>query len=153
LNRHGESFLEAAHLFGLAIEEDCRNVVVDDVDGDGRMDVIVISVKETPQIQFTLHVFHNEMQNVGNWIEFQFDPGRGKSTSIGAKLSLDMGDYKTVRQLVAGDSYRSQSPLSIHVGLGQKDRVELVTITWLDGATEKLVHPAINQRHRVKRPQ
>src|SRR5207302_1871262 len=38
LNRGGTSFLEIGYLMGLGLEQDCRNVMTDDLDGDGRMD-------------------------------------------------------------------------------------------------------------------
>jgi enediyne biosynthesis protein E4 len=151
LNQQANSFFEAAHLLGVAIEEDCRNVVVDDVDGDGQMDIVVISLKLKPEIRFTLHVFRNQLQNVGNWIEFSFDPGSGNATSIGAKILIDTGEYKTARQVVAGDSYRSQSPFNVHVGVGQRKSIQSATIVWSDGATNILKEPAINKRHKVER--
>jgi hypothetical protein len=48
LNVGGAKFLETAHLFGVALEEDCRNLVVTDVNGDGKEDIVVTSIKVRP---------------------------------------------------------------------------------------------------------
>ena len=56
LNQRGESFVEAGHLFGVGLQEDSRNVVADDLDGDGRVDLLVTGFEAWPQAQQTLRV-------------------------------------------------------------------------------------------------
>src|SRR5207247_10323288 len=41
LNQRGGSFLEIGHLMGVALETDSRDVVADDLDGDGRVDLLL----------------------------------------------------------------------------------------------------------------
>src|SRR5439155_16687413 len=54
LNQHGESFVEIGHLAGVALEQDSRNVVADDLDGDGRVDLLVTTDEVGSDVQHTL---------------------------------------------------------------------------------------------------
>jgi hypothetical protein len=149
LNQRGERFLELAHLFGVALQDDCRNVVVEDLDGDGRTDLIVTSVTVRPEIQFTLHVFRNELPNTGNWIGFRF---AGASAQPGARVTLDFGGRKAVRQLCIGSGYRTQDSSTVHFGLGTEQVVKSAMIRWPGGATLLMKEPEINRIHVVQTP-
>src|SRR5204862_4660637 len=54
LNQRRESFVEIGHLAGVALEQDSRNVVAEDLDGDGRVDLLVTTLEVWPQTKQTL---------------------------------------------------------------------------------------------------
>jgi hypothetical protein len=60
-NQQGASFVEAAHLLGVALEADSRNVVADDLDGDGRLDLLVMTSEVWPERRQTLRVYRNTL--------------------------------------------------------------------------------------------
>ncbi len=150
LNQQGKSFVEAGHLLGVALEEDCRNVVTDDLDGDGRMDLVVTTFEAWPEVKQTLRVFQNALSDAGNWIGFRFrEEGSGKSP-VGVRVTLRFPDHSVVGQIVAGDSYRSQHADTIHFGLGQTERVDTVEIRWNDGQKMTLHEPTVNRYHNIR---
>ncbi|MDW8308764.1 MAG: CRTAC1 family protein [Verrucomicrobiales bacterium] len=61
LNQEGRDFLEAAHLFDVALEADSRSVVTDDLDGDGWMDLLVTTSEVWPIAKQTLRVYKNAL--------------------------------------------------------------------------------------------
>src|SRR5439155_9538734 len=75
MNLSGKGFVEVGYLMGVAMEEDCRNVVADDLDGDGRADLIVTTFEGWPNPRQTLRILRNQMENVGNWIGFHLPEG------------------------------------------------------------------------------
>ncbi|MFO1500952.1 MAG: CRTAC1 family protein [Verrucomicrobiota bacterium] len=150
-NDHGKQFLEAGHLFGLALEEDSRNVVATDVDGDGRLDIIVTSYAPWPSRFQNLRVYENRLTGTGNWIDFRFDDSSGETLS-GLRITLSTSDGPRVGQIVFGDSYRSQHPSVIHFGLGIKERIDQAIIQWPSGRRTALERPAVNQHHLVSPP-
>jgi hypothetical protein len=148
INAGGRSFTEAAYLLGAGMELDSRNVVSDDLDGDGRLDLIVITYEVWPKGQQSLHLFRNQTASSGNWIGFLLrEEGRG-FTPVGARVTLFSETGSQTRVLVTGDSYRSQHANTAHFGLGPQSRVDRVEIQWPNGRRKTMVAPAINQYHR-----
>ena len=172
LNRSGESFTEIGHLAGVSLEQDSRNVVADDLDGDGRVDLLVTTLELWPQAKQTLKVYQNTLADGGHWIGFRFrerlpgtnapiapeNPltrpsgtlspsegeregvrGRGEGESpVGVRVTIHYGGRIAVRQIVTGDSHRSQHANTVHFGLGQAQNVDKTEIRWVNGDSVEL---------------
>ena len=151
-NRQGESFLEIGHLMGVALEADSRNVVADDLDGDGRLDLLVTTFEVWPKTRQTLHVFKNSLATEGNWIGFRFREQGGGRSPIGARVTIRHAGGAAMRQIVTGDSYRSQQANTLHFGLGKITSVDSAEIRWTNGQTTRLRQPAINAYVNVSYP-
>jgi len=149
LSRRGESFIEAGYLLGLALPEDSRCVVADDLDGDGRVDLLVTTFEAWPQAKQTLRVFKNTLAPTGNWIGFRLRDQGGGISPAGARVTLRMAGGTTVQQIVTGDSYRSQHANTVHFGLGNRSQVDSVEIASSTGRKRVLVRPPMNQYHSV----
>jgi hypothetical protein len=149
LNQRGESFLEIGHLAGVALEQDSRNVVADDLDGDGRVDLVVTTDEVWPDMQQTLRVYQNKLNGSGHWIGFRFrEQGEGKSP-VGVRVTLHYNGRTTTRQIVTGDSHRSQHSNTIHFGLGKVERVNAAEIKWPTGKSVTLSLPKVDRYHEI----
>ncbi len=154
LNLDGKSFLEAGHLMGMALEQDSRNVVVDDLDGDGQPDLIVTSFESWPDPKQTLRIYRNELRPRGSWIGFRFEDTEGEGSPVGVRIEIETPRGRAIRTLVTGDSYRSQSANTVHFGLGQStgNTVGTVRISWPGGPVVTLKEQAANRYHPIRRP-
>src|SRR5207247_8390748 len=102
-----------------------------------------------PRFRQTLQIFQNTLPDTGNWIGFQFrEEGNGVSP-VGARVTLHYPGGTMIRQLITGDSYRSQHPNTVHFGLGEISQVDRAEIRWVDGRVIQLDNPALNRYHRV----
>jgi len=150
LNENGKSFLEVGYLMGVALEQDSRNVVSDDLDADGRVDLVVTTWNNSPQPHDpTLVVFRNRCENGNNWIGLHLHENGPGTSPLGAKVTLTFAEGKQIRHLVTGDSHRSQHATTVHFGLGKATNVRSVEIRWPNGKTEQITNPTINRYHEV----
>jgi len=132
-NRGGRSFVEAAFLMGVSLTEDSRNVVTDDLDGDGRMDLVVTTFEVWPEVQQTLRVYLNRLGDGGHWVGFHFPERPGTPSVIGTAVIVNAGGRRAVRHVVTGDSHRAQHAPALHFGLGTATNVDGVEVRWPDG--------------------
>lgn len=150
VNRGGTNFFDAAHLLGVPLQADSRNVVAADLDGDGRLELLVTTFEVWPQRRQTLRLFRNETRDAGGWIGFRLRDARGAPAPPGTLVEVRTARGPARRQLVLGDSYRSQHPASVHFGLGADAGPVAVTVSWPGGVTNRLEMMEAGRWHTVQ---
>lgn len=145
----GGDFPDVAWLFGLAVPADGRNLIADDLDGDGRLDLVMTTFEQWPAKRQRLLVFHNELPTTNHWIGFRLDGG-GRS-AVGARVELEDTAGRQTRWIVAGDAYRSQTAAAAHFGLGGNRPLRAI-IHWPGGRETTLTAPAADRWHAVSPP-
>jgi len=116
LNVGGTNFVECAWLMGLAMEEPCRNVIAEDLDGDGRADLIVTTFKVYPEMQQTIHVFRNELTVPKPLTTLKLTDVKG----TGRAIEVGKGQ---VEPLLSSGAYRSQMQPRVRIESGQVSNV------------------------------
>ena len=138
-------FIDVAFLLGVAHEFDARSVIADDIDNDGRVDLLVLKVERKGS---ELQLWRNELSFVGNWIGITLDDQPGRS-SMGAKVLVKTSRGIHTTQIVSGDSYNSQHSSRAHFGLGDLTDVEEIVVRWMDGTSIRVEQPHINRYHTI----
>ena len=141
-----KDWVEAGWLLGITFPADCRNLLVDDIDGDGRPDIVMLTEEAWPISQRRLLVFHNELPTVGHWIGVRLDPGQ--TSAVGARVVVEDSAGFQTRWIVVGDGYRSQSAPMAHFGLGT-NQLRGVTVFWANGRSNRLEHPLVDHWQSV----
>lgn len=152
LNNGGERFVEAAHLMGVGLENDTRNVVSGDFDGDGLVDLAMLCFETWPNSDHVLRVYRNTRSPAGNWIGFRVEGDGNGPVASGARVTVTVDGKKSTGVVVTGDSYRSQHSNTVHFGLGAATRVDSAEIRWPSGQSLRISTPEINQYHVVRPP-
>jgi hypothetical protein len=143
LNIGGSNFVEVAHLFGLAIEQDSRNVLAEDLNGDGKLDLIVTTFEVWPAPRQTLQIFENRMRDTGHWLSLAVKP---RPSVFGARVKVQGG---AAGVLAAGDSYRAQRSMTLHFGFGARTNSPTLEIHPVGAESVRMENLPVNRRHAV----
>ncbi len=151
MNQHGQGFLNAAFLLGVAFEFDGRAVVSDDLDGDGLPDLLVTEYRSQRlgDAEFELHVLKNRLPVRRHWIGVRLRQSLGGPSPLGARVALRSDAGEQVARIVTGDSFSSQHPPVAHFGLGDQSRPASLEVRWLDGTTQRIDAPAVDAWYAV----
>jgi Flp pilus assembly protein TadD/peroxiredoxin len=148
LNNGDGSFVESASILGLDCLEDGRAFSLADIDGDGRLEVIVKN-RTAPQ----LRVFHNQMELTGSGIAFRLQGATSNRDAIGAVVELKTATGTQRQTVTAGSGFLSQHTKTLYFGLGETAadaRTVTALVHWPGGKVEECKDLPVNCRIQVE---
>ncbi|MBA3707252.1 MAG: CRTAC1 family protein, partial [Planctomycetes bacterium] len=131
LNTGGRDFTEVGFLMGTSIEQDCRALIVDDLDMDGHPDLIVEEeswkdLGRAPgpnEMMGRYRLLKNGWKSADHWLGIRLrEEGRGLSP-IGATIIVRTPSQTLVQKVVTGDAFYAQHANAFHFGLGLNPHV------------------------------
>jgi hypothetical protein len=153
MNESGGGFLNVAFLMGAAFEFDSRGVVSDDLDGDGRTDLVVFEASIGTRHAFEIHLLENRLETDHHWIGVRLGEEKNGNSAMGATVVLRSAEGEQVAKILSGDSFVSQHALTAHFGIGSLTKVDSIEVIWTDGTRRKLVNPKIDHYHHISKAQ
>jgi hypothetical protein len=151
MNIDGHRFIDTGFLMGVAIELDSRMVVSSDFDADGRPD-LVVSTREfatgstSGKIASRIWLKRNTLSHDRHWIGIRL---AGSRSPIGARIAVVSGDREQLHYVVTGDGYLSQQPPARVFGLGERDAVDYVLVTYPGGREVRIDAPPVDRYHVI----
>ena len=133
---------------GLARALTARGLAVGDLDGDGRLDVVINNIDSRPTI------LRNVGTPAGHWLSIRLvgDPSKKISRdAIGARVYVTTGKLRQRQDEISGTGYASQNDLAVHFGLGSATSVDKIEIRWPDGFLQTVRAPGVDRRITIAR--
>jgi len=142
LNLGNREFADISYLTGTDSDGDGRSVVAADFRCNGQMDLLVRQAGGG-----TLMLFENNFPKQ-HYLKVSLRGSKSNRLGIGARVTATVGDRSLVRELYPANTFHSQAASFVHLGLGDRDRADAVSVRWPSGATTELRDVA-GDRHIV----
>ena len=108
-----------------------RGLAYADFDRDGDLDLL-LTTNNGPA-----YLYRNDQLSGNHSIRFHLTGTKSNRDAIGAIVRITSGGLTQSRMVKSGSSYLSQSELPLTFGLGKRDGVQQVVITWPSGRVEE----------------
>jgi hypothetical protein len=109
-----------------------RGAAFGDLDGDGRIDIIVSALNASAEIWL------NRSPAANHWLDLQLTGTTSNRDAIGATVMIETSSGKQYNHVTSAVGYASSSAGPVHFGLGKDHMAKLVEIRWPNGQIQQL---------------
>ncbi|HET9179053.1 MAG TPA: CRTAC1 family protein [Terriglobia bacterium] len=144
LNRGDGTFQDASQTAGpdFLTPRAHRGAAFADFNNDGRIDAVVTSLGEAPEL------WKNVTPGENSWLILKLEGVRSNRDGIGAEIHVD-GQFN---HMTSAMSYASSSNFGVHFGTGKLKGAKKIEIRWPSGTRQVLTNVPTNQVLRVREP-
>ena len=121
-----------------------RGSAFGDLDGDGRIDVVVTALGRPPE------VWMNRSESSGHWLDIALEGTKSNRDGIGARIKLVTAHGAQYNHMTTSVGYASSSDGPVHFGLGPDNVADLIEIHWPSGIVQTLRNCAVDKILVVK---
>jgi hypothetical protein len=115
---------------GLAPKKVARGVAFDDLDNDGRVDVVILNSRTAPT------VLRNESPPGNHWLQLRLQGVKTNRDGVGAQVRVVAGQLVQLDEVHSGRGYQSHWGSRLHFGLGKHRRVDRIEVRWIGGGVD-----------------
>jgi hypothetical protein len=123
-----------------------RGSAIGDLNGDGRVDVVVSSIGQPAEI------WMNDSPGGNHWLALQLEGTKSNRDGIGARIKVVTREMTQYNQVSFSFGYASSSAGPTHFGLGTASSADLVEIRWPSGTVQELKNVAGDRVVKVREP-
>jgi hypothetical protein len=123
-----------------------RGSAVGDLNGDGRLDVVVSAIGAPAEIWL------NQSPGNNHWLELKLQGTKSNRDGVGARIKAVTRSGTQYNHVFTSAGYASSSAGPVHFGLGANPSAELVEIRWPSGVVQELRNVTGDRVVAVKEP-
>ena len=124
---------------GLAALLTARGAAFGDLFNDGKIDVVINQLNNTPVLLRNVSADHN------HWVGIKLVGGpKSPTDAVGTAVYLKAGGIRQRADVISGGSYASSNDFRLHFGLGSSSKIDGVEIHWPSGNVQQLDLSAVD---------
>src|SRR6478672_2004746 len=146
LNRGVAGWVDVAQKVGANDLYDGRAVALADLSNRGAVDVIVANQNQ-PAV-----LYRDLPDSTNHWIGVHLVGTRSNRSAIGAEVLLEASGLEQRRVIDGGSGFASQNDRRLHFGLGTREWVDRLVISWPSGEQQIVTRPPIDRIVTITEP-
>lgn len=117
-----------------------RGVAFDDLDNDGRIDVVILSSRRPPVVLLNQTVPRN------HWVHLYLQGTSANREGVSARVKVVTGKTVQIAEVHSGRGYQSHYGTRLHFGLGQAPAIDRIEVRWIGGGVDVWENLPVNRQ-------
>jgi hypothetical protein len=139
------TFTDQGAAWGLDADTMGRGGVWTDLNRDGVLDLVAQQIDGPPRL-------HLSRCSAASWVTVALRQDGPNPFAVGARVLVESGDWRGMRWVLAGaHTVSSGGPPEVHLGLGDRDTIDRLTVVWPDATMSVIEDLDVNQHLEIAR--
>ena len=149
-NQGNGQFIDISDQSGLEGPYLTTGSAIGDINNDGLIDIYEVNELDpfSPASNYC-RLYRNNYAEVtseqNNWIKVKLEGVESNRNGIGSRIEVSNLGVTQIQDVICGDSYSSQSSLTLSYGMRHSDLAEAITVRWPSGIVDELYNIEVNQ--------